>query len=1028
MLKGRVKLLREKLPGRYWDRRRPRLLCNLHGLDWHQQAGTPALPVTRPRCLRSKLVLILIVLYIADAVVALNPNKNLNEFGNQVWLTENGLPQNTVQAILQTRDGYLWFGTQEGLARFNGTNFVIFDRENTPQLKSNDIRSLLEDRNGSLWIGTSYGLVRMQGTNFTAFTTAEGLPDNTIGPLLENSDGAIWIGTGSGLVRFVNNSFTAISLQGVTGTDIQSLLQDRSGVTWIGNASGVTSVQNGAVVQTKPSIELAGRSVNSIVQDDAGRLWYGSDTGLIGVFNDQLTSLTTENGLPDNHVNFLKADKEGCVWIGTSGGLARLSVVNNQPKLTTAEGLSSNLVLSIFEDREGSVWVGTESGGLNVLRDRKFTTLTTRNGLGSDLVKALYQDSKGALWTGTNGGGVTVFTYGQAKTYTTKDGLSSNVVLSLYGDEKGTIWIGTPDGLNQFRDGRFTTLTVADGLSSDLVRSIFVDRGGVIWVGTRNGLNRIKDGQFTIFTTKDGLANDFIGTVSQTSDSALWIGTRAGLSEYKNGSFTSFTTKDGLSNEVVTALYEDSDHNLWVGTNGGGLNRLHDRKFVSYTTRNGLPDNVIYRILEDNQRNLWCTSPKGIFKLALSDLNDFAEHKTQSLTPTAYGTSDGMLTRECSGGGYPAGWKGLDGKLWFPTIKGIAMIDPNNTEFNREPPPVMIEQIRVDDQPVASQSGLELRPGTTRLEFYFAALSYVAPDKLRFKYKLEGFDPGWIDAGTRRAASYTNLRPGNYTFHVIAANNDGVWNSQGASIQFYWRPHFYQTYWFYALLVLMLAIAVWQTYRLRVRRIQRQFDAVLAERTRIAREIHDNLAQEMLGISVQLEVVARTMPPDADVAQTHLDRVRMLVRHGIAEARRYVWDLRSQALDKADLPTALSETTRRLTADTDVEAQVEVSGVFRPLTRTIEDNLLRICQEAINNAVLHANASKLIVKMTFDIQRVQLSVRDDGRGFDVATGIKNGHFGLVGMRERAERIGGRLNILSSTDTGTEVVVDVPISN
>jgi signal transduction histidine kinase len=590
------------------------------------------------------------------------------------------------------------------------------------------------------------------------------------------------------------------------------------------------------------------------------------------------------------------------------------------------------------------------------------------------------------------------------------------------------MWIGTPDGLNQFRDGRFTTLTVADGLSSDLVRSIFVDRSGVVWVGTRNGLNKIKDGQFTIFTTKDGLANDFIGTVSETSNGALWIGTRSGLSEYRDGRFVSFTTKDGLSNDVVTALYEDSERNLWVGTNGGGLNRLRDRKFVSYTTRNGLPDNVIYRILEDNQRNLWCTSPKGIFKLALSELSEFAEGKLQSLTTTSYGTSDGMLTRECSGGGYPAGWRGADGKLWFPTIKGVAMIDPNNTQFNKEPPPVVIEQIRVDDQLVASQNGLKLSPATTRLEFYFTALSFVAPDKVRFKYKLEGFDPDWIDAGTRRSASYTNLRPGNYTFHVIAANNDGVWNSEGASVQFYWRPHFYQTYWFYALLLLLLAFAIWQTYRFRIRRMQKQFDAVLAERTRIAREIHDNLAQEMLGISVQLEVVARTMPAGAELAQSHLDRVRMLVRHGIAEARRYVWDLRSQALDKADLPTALAETARRLTADTPVEAQVEVSGVFRALPRNIEDNLLRIGQEAINNAVAHANARQLAVKMTFDIQCVQLSVRDDGRGFDASTGIANGHFGLVGMRERAERMGGTLKIMSSAETGTEIVVDVPISS
>jgi len=398
------------------------------------------------------------------------------------------------------------------------------------------------------------------------------------------------------------------------------------------------------------------------------------------------------------------------------------------------------------------------------------------------------------------------------------------------------------------------------------------------------------------------------------------------------------------------------------------------------------------------------------------------------LNTTSYGTSDGMLTRECSGGGYPAGWRGNDGKLWFSTIKGLAMIDPGNIQFNKEPPPVAIEQIRADDKALAATTGVQLPSSTTRLEFFFTALSFVAPDKVRFKYRLEGFDPDWIDAGTRRSASYTNLRPGNYTFRVVAANNDGVWNPEGAVVKFYLSPRFYQTFWFYALLVLLFALLVWQLYRFRVRRMKAQFDAVLAERTRIAREIHDNLAQELLGISVQLEVVARTMPPGAEVAKSHLDRVRLLIRHGIAEARRYVWDLRSQALDNSDLPTALKETAQRLTAESNVEAQVQVGGVFRQLPRPVEDNLLRIAQEAINNALAHANPEHVVVNLNFDINRVQLSVRDDGRGFDPALVNQNGHFGLVGMRERAQRIGGTFKIVSSVETGTEVLIEVPITN
>jgi signal transduction histidine kinase len=342
---------------------------------------------------------------------------------------------------------------------------------------------------------------------------------------------------------------------------------------------------------------------------------------------------------------------------------------------------------------------------------------------------------------------------------------------------------------------------------------------------------------------------------------------------------------------------------------------------------------------------------------------------------------------------------------------------------------VVIERIRVDDESINPTQTVELSPGKSRFDFYYTALSFVAPEKVRFKYKLEGFDSDWVDGGTRRIAYYTNLRPGRYTFRVIASNNDGLWSPAGAAFDLYLKPHFYQTYWFYALCALVLALLAWQLYRFRLKQVESQFGAVLAERNRIAREIHDNLAQEMLGISVQLEVVARTMPASAELARTHLDRVRVLVRHGIAEARRYVWDLRSQALDQNDLPAALSETARRLTAETAVQAKVEVSGTFRPLSQLIEGNLLRIGQEAINNAVRHAHAQNILINLKFDVKRVQLSVRDDGQGFDYQES-KNGeakHFGLVGMQERAVRIGGTLKIDSGADEGTQVLVDVPIN-
>ena len=593
------------------------------------------------------------------------------------------------------------------------------------------------------------------------------------------------------------------------------------------------------------------------------------------------------------------------------------------------------------------------------------------------------------------------------------------------------MWIGTESGgLSLLKDKKFTTYAIKEGLGSDLVKSIYEDRKGNIWIGTNGGgLSLLKDGKLTTYTTADGLSSNVVLALFGDGEGNLWIGTLGGLSKFKDEKFTTYTTRDGLSSDVVISLHEDADSALWIGTSGGGLNRLKQGKFAAYTTRNGLPDDVVYGILEDRQNSLWLSSNKGIFRLNKNELDDFANGTVGSITPVLYGPADGMITRECSGGGHPAGWRSADGRLWFSTIKGVAMIDPEKIKLNDQPPPVAIEQIRVDDESISPAQTIELSPGKSRLDFYYTALSFVAPEKVRFKYKLEGFDSDWVDGGTRRVAYYTNLRPGRYKFRVIASNNDGLWNPAGAAFDLYLKPHFYQTYWFYALCTLILAILVWQLYRFRLKRVESQFAAVLQERNRIAREIHDNLAQEMLGISVQLEVVARTMPASAELAKTHLDRVRILVRHGIAEARRYVWDLRSQALDKNDLPAALSDTARRLTTETAVSANVEVSGTFRPLSPLIEGNLLRIGQEAINNAVRHAQAQTILINLKFDARRVQLSVRDDGKGFDYQES-KNGearHFGLVGMHERAVRMGGSLRVDSHAGEGTEVLVDVPIN-
>src|SRR5215213_706521 len=956
---------------------------------------------------------------------ALDANSNLNQFGHQVWLTENGLPQNTVQAIVQTNDGYLWLGTQDGLARFDGLNFTVFDKENTPAFKSNDIRSLQEDRQGRLWISTSYGLICRHNGQFTAFTVSEGLPDNSVGPVIEDANGNVWIGTAGGLARFENGNFKTFTVEhGLARNVIQTLHARANGSVLVGTSAGLQFLRDDQFTPPNMPTGLLPGNLTSIAETRNGYLWLGTLDGLFQVDNEGRTSTVD---LPNSRVSALRIDREAALWIATSGGVARLQN-DRLETFTSINGLSSNFVLSIFEDREGSIWIGTEAGGLNLLKSKKFTTYTTKDGLPSDLVKAIYQDAQGRIWIGSNGGGLTLFKDGKFSTWTTKDGLSSDVVLSLAGDKEGTIWIGTPDGLNRFRDGHFQLFTFADGLSNDLVRSVLVDRSGVLWVGTRDGLNVFRDNEFTTYTTQDGLANNFIGAIFEDSKSNVWVGTLGGLSKIKDGKFQTFTTKDGLSSNTVISLYEDASGDLWIGTNGGGLNRLRGDKFVSFTARNGLAADVIYRILEDEQQNLWCSSNKGIFRINKGELEKVASGGAAGLNPVFYGPADGTLTREASGGGHPAGWKTSDGRMWFATIKGLAVIDPEHIPLNTSPPPIAIEQLFVDNQSIPLTQKLTLPPGLARLDFYYTALSFIAPENVRFKYKLEGFDDDWIDGGARRVASYTNLRPGNYRFRVIAANNDGVWNESGAALDVYLQPRFYQTYWFYLVCALLLALTAWLLYRMRVKRMASQFQAVLAERSRIAREIHDNLAQDILGISVQLELVARLMPTAAEAAKGHLDRARILVRNSMTEARRYVWDLRSQELHKKDLPAALRDTTKRLTAESNVEAVVEVAGPLRPLPPDLETNLLRIGQEAINNAVKHARANRIDVALNFDTRSVRLSVRDDGRGFDPSEQIADGHFGLVGMRERAAQVGGVLSIQSAKERGTQVAVDVPLND
>lgn len=1017
----------------------------------------------------------LIFLFLPPDIFALDPHQELRLYAHEVWRTEEGLPQNTVNKVIQTRDGYLWIATEEGLVRFDGKRFTVFDKENTAAITSNSIRNLYEDRGGALWLTTARELIRRDKGVLKAFSSEDGLPhDAQVSSFYEDGANVLWLASGKGLVRFREEKFTAFTARDGLASDlVEAVAADRAGVLWVGTAGGLTRYKDQRFTSYKVEDGLAHNGVRALHADRDGGLWIGTRGGLtrlkdgrfstyttrdglpinniemlygcrdgkllIGTLgglavwrNNVFTSYTTEQALPNNRVEEIFEDREGSIWIGTEGGLSRLRDERLE-SFTTIEGLSSNIVRCVTEDREGNLWIGTENGGLNALKDKKFTAYTTEEGLSADLVRAIYQDRRGQLWLGTHEGGLNLLKNGKFTHFTTKDGLASNIVLAVYDDRHNNLWVGTPDGLSLYRDGAFTTYTSANGLANDFVRSIYEDREGRLWIGTRGGLSVFQDGKFTSYTTLDGLPNDFIGAVLEDRQGNFWIGTLNGLCRFADGEFTTYTTRDGLSSNVVTALYEGVDGELWIGTNGGGLNLLKNGRFTNFGTGDGLFNDVIYRILSDDSGNLWMSCNKGIFRVSREELLAFSEGKRERVTSVSYGTADGMKTRECSGGGHPAGWKTGDGRLWFSTIKGAVMIDPENIRINKQAPPVAIETVMVDGEAYDSFQKATLPAGRTSFAFGFAGLSFVAPEKVTYKYKLEGFDRDWVEAGTRREAFYTNIPPGDYRFRVTAANNDGVWNETGAAFNFRLNPHFYQTYWFYLLCAAATGFIAWQLYLMRVRRMREQFSAVLQERNRIAREIHDTLAQGFAGISVQLELVARMIRASAqEAAQTHLDQARILVRTSLAEARRSVWDLRSQALESGGLPEALSETIAQLTAGTSVPAKVEVSGASRALSPVVENNLLRIGQEAVTNAIKHARAQHILVTLSFNPTRVRLAVRDDGSGFAARNpqqpSATHGHFGLFGMRERAEQIGGKLIINSAPGAGTEIIVDVELGD
>ncbi len=952
------------------------------------------------------------------------------QFVHDQWGTTEGLPQSSVTAILQTSDGYLWLGTQGGLVRFDGVRFELFAPATHPGLTSSRIRALFEDRHRTLWIGTEDG----------------------------------------GLVRYTNGVFTPIAAPEFATTTITFVSASGDDGLWVATPAGLFEMRADGI---RPRLRGDGSPLtpeSNIIAGDAGELWIGTRWGLVRSLPDRLETYTPKDGLPSDGVQALWRARDGNLWIGTARGVARRidGTIRSAglPELADASvtalyessrglliGTSSALyrvaggraspvaavgrqsILSITNDREGNIWIGTVMNGLMRLNPARVEVLPIVEGVNDISVVPIVEDRDGTMWIGGTCTGLLRYAKGARRLFTARDGLPPSCVWSLLADRDGALWIGTyGDGLARYADGAFQTFTHRNsGLKHDVVLALFQDRRGVVWIGTRGGLHALDKGVFTAYGAADGLVHDDVRFITEDRHGALWIATTGGVSRFAGGRFTNYTTANGLAHNSVRAIHEDADGTIWIGTYGGGLMRFRDGRFASITRAAGLFDDVVSRILEDDRGFLWMSGNRGIFRASRASLNAFADGRARAVTSASSGVTDGMKTHETNGGAQPAGWKARDGRLWFPTIDGVAIIDPHAGE-NPLPPPIAIERIAVDDRQLDLSAPIVLPSGRMRLAIGYTALSFTAPEKTQFRYRMEGYEAGAVDAGTRRVAYYTNLPPGQYVFRATGSNNDGLWSTPGASLAITVTAPFWMTWWFRITVAIGLATLAFVVHRARIGALNRRqqlheaftrqlLDSQEAERARIARELHDTLGQSLVMIKNQAQLGLTRPPGDRDQAITEISS---MAAHAIAEVKEIAYDLRPYQLDRLGLTRAIEALIARVESSTALPMRSVIEDIDGVLSKEAEITLYRIVQESLSNIVKHARASIVEVTITRRDGQVQARIHDNGAGFavDRATQAPRG-MGLSGMAERAGMLGARLDIVSGHGRGTTITLTIP---
>jgi signal transduction histidine kinase/ligand-binding sensor domain-containing protein/DNA-binding response OmpR family regulator len=755
----------------------------------------------------------------------------LSQWAPRLYSTDNGLPQNSVRAIAQTGDGYIWLGTYGGLTRFDGVRFETFNKSNTPELKHDSVRALLKDRSNRLWIGTANGLVRYFNGGFKHFSTADGLISDTIFSLYEDRSGGLWIGTAQGLSHRENGTFVSYHLEaGDTDYHIAAICEAENGVLWVGaEGGGLFRFKQGAF-EAFPGGGMPAKEVWALEKDKHGDMWIGTNEGLFRHRQGKFHRYSEDEGISGLTVHAIHRGRDGVLWASTlQGGLYRLDNGKFIP-LNTVETLPGCRVEYIFEDKEGSLWVGARRCGLFQLVKPKFFFYGKHTGFPPGEVRPLLQDRDGAMWVGTIGAGLVRIKEDRVKIYRSYPGLENDFITSIAPDKDGSLWIGTyNNGLLHLKDDKFRAYSSKDGLSGNTIRAVMVDRGGKVWAGTNSwGVDVLEAGKVVArYSTKNGLSDNSIYAIAEDREGDIWIGTYSGgVNRLKNNTVTIYNSKqtEGFPKGTIWSIYPDREGDIWFGANGGGLLRYQkkENKWEVFTEKDGLASDTTFVVLEDRRGYLWMNDNFGIFNVKKQELRALSEGKIASVSCTVYGREQGILNTGSGGPAQPAGWLDRDGKLWFNNPRGVVVVDPANIPYNSTKPPVIIEKVQINQKEYPGTIDIIAPPGVGSMKIQYTATSFRDAGQVRFKYRLEGFEKEWEEAGARRTAYYTNLRHGNFTFEVIACNNDGIWNKEGAAVNIKILTPFRSTYWF-RFLVLLFVIGLFYLFlKLRTKTIENQ--------------------------------------------------------------------------------------------------------------------------------------------------------------------------------------------------------------